>query len=96
MFDAFLAKEKQRNAKKEKFADKIEAGKEPNSKSISDGNQKKKPTQKSKKQEPKKRPLEEAIKDVSSRISILCFAYIRFKRFRYNRLEHDSDVGTCL
>lgn len=50
----------------EKFADKIEAGKEPNGKGISDGAMKKKGSaQKNKKSEPKKKPFDDGIKDVS-------------------------------
>ncbi|WAR22732.1 LOW QUALITY PROTEIN: T214B-like protein [Mya arenaria] len=68
IYDAFVQKEQQRYEKKmqEKFAEKIEAGKEPNGKGISDGGMKKKHVQKTKKDQPqKKKPFEEAIKQVS-------------------------------
>ncbi|KAH3848497.1 hypothetical protein DPMN_090864 [Dreissena polymorpha] len=65
IYDAFVQKEQQRYEKRqqEKFADKIEAGKEPNGKGISDGVAKKK-THKPKKTEqvPRKQPFEDAIK----------------------------------
>ena len=67
IYDAFVIREQQKYEKKqqEKFADKIEAGKEPNGKSLSDGAHKKKNLQKKKvEQSPKKRPFEDGIKEV--------------------------------
>lgn len=68
IYDAFLLKEQQRYEKKqqEKFSEKIESGKEPNGKGISDGAVKKKNVQKKKTEAvPRKRPFEEGIKEVS-------------------------------
>ncbi|XP_060578304.1 transmembrane protein 214-A-like [Ruditapes philippinarum] len=68
IYDAFVIREQQRYERKqqEKFADKIEAGKESNGKSLSDGANKKKSVQKKKvDQSPKKRPFEDGIKEVA-------------------------------
>ncbi|XP_053395590.1 transmembrane protein 214-B-like [Mercenaria mercenaria] len=68
IYDAFVIREQQRYERKqqEKFADKIEAGKEPNGKGISDGAMKKKNVQKKKtEQTPKKKPFEDGIKEQS-------------------------------
>jgi hypothetical protein len=77
IYDAFVIREQQRYERKqqEKFADKIEAGKESNGKSLSDGANKKKSVQKKKvDQSPKKKPFEDGIKEV-------CVIFCLFSNF---------------
>ncbi|KAL4235624.1 hypothetical protein ACF0H5_004019 [Mactra antiquata] len=70
IYDAFVQQEQNRMERKqmERFADKIESGKEPNGKGISDGGAKKKGSaQKNKKaeQSPRKKPFDDGIKEVT-------------------------------
>jgi len=81
IYDAFVQKEQQRYEKKmqQKFSEKIEAGKEPNGKTISDGGSKKKQVQKARKDQPqKKQAFEDAVKQAWIKLLGFISRYIFF------------------